>query len=73
MASRMPRMRMGIINAKEVPSIGLQKVVIKTSSMQANVVSGVRNARMIWSFNVEATSAFSVQLIKTGNAASAAP
>ena len=60
------------MKASEVPSIGLQKVVISTSSMHANVVSGFFSASMMMPLSVEPTSALSVHEQSTGRASSAA-
>jgi len=68
----MPRITIGIMNASEVPSIGLQNVVISTSSMHASVVSGFFSASISTSFSVDATSAFSTHEHSTGSAATAA-
>jgi len=65
-------MMIGIIKARDVPSIGLQKVVISTSSTQSNVLSGFLSASMMKSRSVDATSAFCTHEQSTGSASSAA-
>ena len=58
--------------ARDAPSIGLQKVVISTSSTQSNVLSGFLSASMMKSRSVDATSAFCTHEQRTGSASSAA-
>ena len=60
------------MKASEVESIGLQKVVRRTSSMHSSVVSGLRSASMSTPLSVDATSALSTHEQSTGSAPSAA-
>lgn len=54
------------------PSMGLQKVVISTSSMQSSVLSGTRSACSTRSLSVFEISAFSTHVMRSCSESSAA-
>ena len=56
------------MNASAAPSIGLQKVVISTSSMHSSVLSGFLSASMIQLLSVVEISALTTHLTSSSSA-----